>query len=424
MNNISEVAEQVSKERLRQDIETNADFGSIETDQGRGRTVLTGTEANKGARDYLVGRLEDADLDVRIDAVGNIAGRWVPETADGRSNPVALGSHLDSVPNGGIFDGPLGVYSALESVRASQEAGIEPNLPIEVVCFTEEEGQRFSDGLLGSFVSSGKLSVDEALSLTDDEGITLEEALEDIGYHGQGKIEASDWDSWLELHVEQSDRLEKAGVPVGVVTTITGITHCHAEIKGESNHAGSTPMNSRTDALAAASELVLDVESSALDTVSEHSETAVGTVGKLDVEPNATNVIPGRVDMGIDIRDVDYSSMERIVEETRRSLKRLERERDVKTDFQRPLDLKPTPMDERCRKAAHSAGRKAGVGTMDMHSGAAHDTMNVAEVTDTALLFAPSKDGISHSPLEWTDWEDCADATRVLAGTMAQLALE
>ncbi|MDY6765453.1 MAG: Zn-dependent hydrolase [Halobacteria archaeon] len=424
MKDISEVAEHVSEERLRQDIETNADFGSIQTDQGRGRTVLTGTEANKGARDYLVERLEDADLEVRIDAVGNIAGRWLPETADENLSSVALGSHLDSVPNGGIFDGPLGVYSALESVRAAQEADVEFNRPIEVVCFTEEEGQRFSDGLLGSFVSSGKLPVEEALSLTDSEGVTLEEALEDIGYSGQDKIEASNWNSWLELHVEQSDRLEKAGVPVGVVTTITGITHCHAEIEGESNHAGTTPMNRRADALAAASELVLDVESCALDTVSNHSETAVGTVGKLDVDPNATNVVPGRVDMGIDIRDVDYASMERIVKGARKGLKRLERERGVKTEFKRQLDLKPTPMGERCREAAHSAGRKVGVETMDVHSGAAHDTMNVAEVTDTALLFAPSQDGISHSPLEWTDWGDCTNATRVLTGTMAQLALE
>ncbi|WP_227377404.1 Zn-dependent hydrolase [Haladaptatus halobius] len=407
---------EVDGQRLRDDIEANAEFGALDG-EGRGRTVLTGTEANRRAREYFVERLEDARLDVRVDAVGNIAGRWMPESANPEVAAVAAGSHLDSVPEGGIFDGPLGVYAALEAVRTMRDGGVKPTRPIDVVSFTEEEGQRFADGLLGSSVATGHRSVEEALSLTDGR-TTLEDALDTAGFRGKGRIDASDWDAWLELHVEQSERLERAGIPVGVVTTITGITHCDAEIVGEANHAGATPMSERTDALTAASEFVLDVERAAPNV----GETAVGTVGKLDVRPNATNVVPGRVEMGVDIRDVNYEAMNEIVSRARDALDRLEAERGVETRFDREFDLEPTDMSDRCRKAAHEAAEDAGIDTVDLHSGAAHDTMRIADVTDAAMLFAPSRDGISHNPAEWTEWNDCAASTRVLAGALASLA--
>ena len=413
---------EIDADRLRADIETNAEHGAIEVEEGRGRTVLTGTDANRAARETLVERMEDAGLDVTVDAVGNIAGRWTPESADPDAAPVAAGSHVDSVPEGGIFDGPLGVYAALEGVRAMQDAGVEPARPLVVVSFTEEEGQRFADGLLGSSVAVGDRSVEEALAIEDDDGISLEEALSRIGFRGEGRLDASDWEAWYELHVEQDTQLEAENVPVGVVTTITGITHCEAEIVGEANHAGATAMGDRTDALAAASEVVLDVEAAANDVVDTESETAVGTVGSLSVSPNATNVVPGRIEMGIDIRDVEYQSMQTIVEATRASLGVVEADRGVETTFSRPFDLEPTPMSESLRAAAHRAGERAGVRTMDLHSGAAHDTMHVADVTEAALLFAPSVDGISHNPREWTEWADCASAARVLAGAMADAA--
>jgi N-carbamoyl-L-amino-acid hydrolase len=415
----------VDGERLRADLEANAAFGRVETDDpgARGRTVPCGTAANGEARDRLVERMADAGLDVAVDAVGNVAGTWTPASADPDAAPVALGSHLDSVPEGGIFDGPLGVYGALESVRAMRDAGVEPDRPVTVVSFTEEEGSRFADGgLLGSSVAVGDRSVADALALTDADGVTLAEALADVGYRGEGVLDAAGWDAWLELHVEQDSRLERAGVPVGVVTTITGITHCHATVGGEANHAGATPMDERTDALAAASEFVLDVEAAANDVVASSSESAVGTVGSLDVSPNATNVVPGRVEMGVDVRDVVHESMETVVAAAEESLARLERERGVETSLDRPFDLRPTPMSDRVRAAVHAAGERAGIGTLDLHSGAAHDTMHVADVTDAALLFAPSRDGVSHNPREWTDWEDCARATRVLAGATAELA--
>lgn len=412
----------VDTDRLMTDIETSGEFGAIESATGRGRTVLTGTESNQAARSYLVDRLADAHLTVHVDAVGNVVGRWVPDSADSTAQPVAAGSHLDSVPAGGIFDGPLGVFAALEAVRAMQDANRQPARPIEVVSFTEEEGQRFSGGLLGSSVAAGKRSVRDALALTDDDGVTLESALRSIGYRGEGRVDAAEWAAWIELHVEQNIELAAAGVPVGVVTTISGITHCEVTIRGQADHAGATAMGDRTDALAAAAEFVLDIERAARDLVSEGNEAAVGTVGKLSVSPNATNVVPGSVEMGVDVRDVETDSIEAIVDQCRATLTRLEQRRGVETTFDRGLGLVPTPMADRIRMEAHEAADRYGIEVMDLYSGAAHDTMHIAGVTDAGLLFAPSKDGISHNPREWTDPDDCARATRVLAETIAHLA--
>jgi len=424
MSTRGSVHQYVSEERLREDITTNAAFGAISTDDGHGRTVLTGTEASRRAREYLVDRLEDAGLDVRVDAVGNIAGRWVPEGVDPTVQPVVCGSHLDSVPEGGIFDGVLGVYSGLEAVRALQAMDAGLDRPIDVVCFTEEEGARFSNGVLGSSVASGKRSVEDALALEDADGVTLEAALTDIGFRGTGRLDASGWDSWLELHVEQGERLQDAGAAVGVVSAITGTIRCAVEIDGEANHSGSTGMAERTDALAAASELVLEVEAAANEVAAENGDTAVGTVGKLDVSPNAINVVPGRAELGIDVRDVEYESMERIVGRVREHLADLEARRGVETGFERPYDIPPSEMSERCMAALERAVSTVDVPSLSLHSGAGHDTMHIASATETGMLFAPSRGGFSHSPREWTDWSNCATAARVLTAGVANLARE
>ncbi|PSP57076.1 Zn-dependent hydrolase [Halobacteriales archaeon QH_7_66_36] len=431
---MNSVAAAVDTERLREDIETNGQFGAStdqQSEEGHGRTVRTGSEANRRARDRLVAELEAAGCEVRVDAVGNIAGRWTPASADLDAAPVAAGSHLDSVPNGGIFDGPLGVYAALESVRAMREAGVTPARPVEVVCFTEEEGATFADGLLGSSVAAGDRTVDDAHTLRDDDGQSLAAALEAIGYRGDGRLAAADWDAWFELHVEQHTELETAGVAGGVVTDITGITHCAVEIDGETNHAGSTPMAGRADALAAASEVVLDVEAAARElsgadrAVDDPTDpAAVGTVGSHEVAPNATNVVPGHAELGVDIRSTTYESMESLVGTLRETLRRVEAERGVETRVERGFDLEPTSMASRCCDALRAAGERVDVETLGLHSGAAHDSMYVAQVTDAGMLFAPSRDGLSHTPAEWTDWADCAAATRVLATAIADLAAE
>jgi N-carbamoyl-L-amino-acid hydrolase len=413
------IAGHVSEQRLWTDLDRNGAFGAVEG-EGRGRTAPTGSDANRRCREYLLERMADAGLETRIDAVGNVVGRWEPPGASGPA--VASGSHLDSVPSGGIFDGPLGVYAALEAVRAMQAAGADPDRPVEVVSFTEEEGATFGPGLLGSSVAAGARSIDEALAFESREGRTLGEALAATGFRGEGRVDAVEWDSWLELHVEQHTRLEAAGVPVGVVTDVTGITHCTATLEGAADHAGSTPMGpGRRDALAAASEVVLAVEEAA-ERRAEADPAAVGTVGRLDVSPNATNVVPGRAELGIDVRSVDGESVAALVETTEEALAAVEADRGVDTALGRDLDLDPTPMADRVQAAARAAGERAGVATTDCYSGAAHDTVHVARVTDAGMLFAPSRDGVSHSPLEWTEPADCAAATRLLAGALAELA--
>lgn len=411
----------VNRRRLRSDIETNAKFGAIPSDDGWGRTVLTGMDDDRKARQFFSERLRDAGLTVQIDAVGNIVGRWEPESADPDRAPVVTGSHLDSVPSGGIFDGPLGVYAGLESIRTLQEANYEPDRPVHVVSFTEEEGQRFGGGLIGSSVAAGQIDVAEALSIEDSDGIPLGDALADIGFRGDGRITASEWDSWIEVHVEQASKLESESVPVGVVSSIAGLSRCEVEIIGEANHAGTTPMGDRSDALAAASELVLDVENAA-ENGAGVSDTAVATIGKLSVSPNAPNVIAGGVSLTIDIRDIDEDSISTLIETARTSAYQIQQSRDVQVTFEHTWDRPPIRMSDRTRNAITAAANQADVSLRELHSGAGHDTMLIAQVTDASLIFAPSENGISHNPREWTNWEDASRATRVLAGAIADLA--
>jgi N-carbamoyl-L-amino-acid hydrolase len=413
---------EINLERLKQDITETATFGKSESKRGRGRTTLTATEADRRARDYLVNRLESAGLSVRIDPVGNIAGRWTPDSVDATAKPVAAGSHLDSVPRGGIFDGPLGVYGALEAVRSIQEAGVNVARPLEVVSFTEEEGARFKNGLLGSSVATNIRSADSALKLEDNTGAALREELANIGYNGTETIDASDWDSWAEIHIEQDTYLEEAETDVGVIEAIAGLTNCRIKCVGTTDHAGATSMDDRCDPLPAASELVLRLEQIVNSTVDQKSPTAVGTIGEMDVSPNTKNVIPGEIEMIADIRDVQRESIDQIVDYLQGSIREIESERNVSFSFDQYRYTPPRTMSERCVRTAESAAHEQDIICTRMHSPALHDTANVATVTDSVMLFAPSVDGISHSPMEWTDWNDCSTATRVLAETLHRLA--
>lgn len=412
---------QIDTERLRRDIEETAAYGAVESADGMGRTVLTGSEADQSVRERFVDCLHEAGLDVRIDPVGNIAGRWEPPGCDPERAPIACGSHLDSVPRGGIFDGPLGTYGALEAVRAMQDADLSPRRPVEVVSFTEEEGARFGIGTLGSSVLTGAFELESALELTDEDGVTLTERLEEIGFAGDDEIDAREWDSWVELHIEQGTQLTDAGADVGIVDSVTGITNCEVTVRGEADHAGSTPMDERSDALAAASEFVLDLERIGNEFATV-SDAAVATAGEGTIEPNARNIVPECVTLQLDIRDVDHGNMTEMVERCRRSLDRLERDRGVKTTLDRYRDSSPSHLSERCLTAAETAADRRDIETLSLASGAMHDTANVAAVTDSLLLFAPSVGGFSHSPREWTEWEDCATSTALLAETVYELA--
>lgn len=415
---------EVNKHRLRDDLKKNGSFGKVSTSEGHGRTVLTGSKADKEARENFISIIESLNMRTKIDPVGNIAGIWVPDTTDPDADPVTIGSHLDSVPNGGIFDGPLGVFAGIETIRAIQESSYSPTCPIQVVSFTEEEGGRFDTGLLGSSFASGRRNKNEVLSLQDNTGMTLREALHDIGFNGTDDLSPSKWKSWIELHIEQGTVLETAGVSTGIVTAITGITNCKIEIVGEANHAGGTLMHERNDALVAASEFVSQVERIATEISDNESEFAAATVGELDVEPNARNVIPGRVSLSVDVRDINRSVMNNIITRMKKSLSRIENKRGVNTSIMVYRSINPAPMSEKSRKRLNGVAKKSGIEVLNLPSGGGHDTMNINDHTEVGMLFARSKGGVSHSPDEWTSWDDCKKATKILANAVVEMSCE
>jgi N-carbamoyl-L-amino-acid hydrolase len=411
----------IDRERLQVDLLANAEHGGFIADGNRGRTILTGDPADEAVRNRFVARLRDAGLEPRIDPVGNITGRYNPSQGPSDAAPVAVGSHLDSVRRGGIFDGPLGVYAGLEAVRAIDEAGIDLERPIDVVCFTEEEGGRFT-GQLGSAVATGKLAVEKALNLTDDTETTLADRLAAVGYRGEDTIDASGWDAWLELHIEQDTQLENTGVQVGIVEAIASISNCEVTIEGNADHAGATGMFERSDALAAMAEVVAGVEAAGREHALNTDGTAVATVGELSVEPDVRNIVPGEATARLDLRDVTDEGIHALVERVRQVVERVDSERPVDATMEHYRHDGASTLSERCIGAAERAAVEAAVSTMRLHSAGVHDTALVSDVTDAALLFAPSVDGISHNPREWTDWEDCAAATQALARTLVELA--
>lgn len=415
---------EISKERLRDDLLNNGSFGEVSNAKGHGRTVLTGSEADKKARENLINILQCLDMEIKVDPVGNIAGIWVPDTADPNADTVAIGSHLDSVPNGGIFDGPLGVFAGIETIRAIQESDYSPTCPIQIVSFTEEEGGRFGMGLLGSSVVGGQRERNEVLTIEDEDSVTVQEALDSIGFSGTDSLSPSEWRSWFELHIEQGTVLEGAGVSTGVVTAITGITNCKVEITGEANHAGSTLMYERADALVAASEIVEQVNRIATELSYGKSEFVAATVGEFEVDPNARNVIPGRVSLSIDIRDTDESIIQDVIRQIKNVLSRIEDENDVNTSFSTYRSIDPVPMSEKSQSILVNAGETSELETINLPSGGGHDSMNLKNKTEVGMLFARSKDGISHSPHEWTSWDDCKKATQILANAVVDLSCE
>jgi N-carbamoyl-L-amino-acid hydrolase len=330
------------------------------------------------------------------------------------------GSHVDTVPHGGKFDGTAGVLTALEAVRAWNHAGVETERPVEIVVFTEEEGTRFGTGLLGSLVATGQLPIEEALTLEDDDGHTVEEVLDDIGYAGNAEFDPGEASAFVELHVEQGPTLEATDRDVGLVENITGIAHSRVVFTGEANHAGTTSMELRRDAFMGAAEFALDLETAARDHATETA--AVGTVGKVDVSPNGTNVVPGEVRLGVDIRDTDEESRQTLVEGARQRGEEIAAERGLDMQWENLLDVPATPMDDEVVTTLEAACEAAGVDAMRMPSGAGHDAMNVARVAPTGMLFVPSEDGISHSPAEHTSPEELAAGARVLERGLRSLA--
>lgn len=402
----------IRKDRLWDSIQT---LGEIGEGEDGAMIRVTGSDADRRARDTLVRWFEDTGMTVRVDPVGNIVAR-----RDGRTDaaPIVTGSHVDTVPNGGKFDGIVGVLGPLEIVRSWAEDGFEHDRPIEVVVFTEEEGTRFGTGLLGSLVASGKLSPDDALSLTDGDGTTLEETLDRIDYRGDHPFDLSEAAGFVEMHVEQGPLLDDSDSAVGIVESIAGITHHSITFEGEADHAGNTPMDMRRDAFMGAAEFALSLET----LVKEAGEHMVGTVGKASVSPNGTNVIPELVSLGVDIRDGDGDRLDAVVSELREQTAELTARRNLSFEWETHLDVSPSVMNPAIRRELVAAAERCDVDFLELRSGAGHDAMNAQAVAPTGMLFVPSEDGISHSPREYTRPSDLHLGTRVLDSALRELA--
>lgn len=407
-------ARHVRQERLWQTLQNLGEFGR-NPEGGVSRVGFT--EADVAGRAYAIGLMREAGLEVRVDPAGNIFGRRA-----GRDHlPVLLfGSHIDSVPHGGSFDGDVGSLSAIEVIRALNEQKIVTRHPLEVVIWSNEEGGRFYSGLLGSSAAAGILPADVA-NRRDDQGDTLGEWLRRLGGDAprlsEARIAPGLVAGYLELHIEQGAVLDEAKIPIGVVQGIVGISLRTCTATGFANHAGTTPMNRRRDALAAASRAALAVR----EEVRAVPGRQVGTVGWMKIEPGASNVIPGRVTFSVELRDLDAAKVERIGGRILQRFQSIAREENVEISCTQPDLHLPALTDTTFRDAIRSAAQDAGLPTMDLPSGAGHDAQNVARFAPVGMIFVPSSGGISHSPLEYTPPEQAANGAEVLYRALLRL---
>lgn len=386
--------------RLEGDLEEISRFSQA----GPGITRLSFTPEYRKALSYLKEEFEKIGFEVGCDPVGNFMASNV---APGE-RCVALGSHVDSVPHGGRFDGTAGVLCALEVARNV------PNLPLKIFSFVEEEGARFGSGLLGSRCVAGLVSAKELKEYRDPEGTSFHKAAGEAGYSPgevaecQKSLDGVEY--YLEVHIEQGRVLEDAGQELGIVEAIAGVIHASIEVEGRADHAGATPMNLRSDAGLTAAEIVAEVNAAARD----EGGTAVGTVGRLEVHPGALNIIPGRAEVGLDIRDIDEARRDRVAQRVMEFARERGEERGQSITYSEHLCSSPTPMEPMIVAALQSASRRVGISARTMASGAGHDAMMLAGRVPTGMIFVPSRDGISHSPEEFTQTRHLADAVNAL----------
>ena len=390
---------------LEADLEAAARIGA--DDGGVSRFAWTPELAEANA--WFVERLEELGLEAEIDPAGNVLGRW----DDGEGAAVLVGSHLDTVPRGGRYDGALGVLSALEAARSLKRAGASLRRPLWIVSFNDEEGSRFQTGMLGSRAFIGDLDLD------DWRARGVADAMAAAGFDFDRLAEARGIDrvgAYLELHVEQGPVLEQEGVDIGIVTAISGLLGFRVRLIGEANHAGTTPMAARRDALAGASRVVLALR----DECRERGDMTAN-VGILAVAPGGFNVIPGTAEFTIDVRAGDaetFARAERFVLET---LERVAGEEQLELEIAETHRKQPTPLDPELQDLLAAAAEAEGATVLRMPSGAGHDAMVLAKHVPVAMVFVPSRAGISHSPDEYTTPEHCELGARVLARAVERL---
>lgn len=370
------------------------------------------SDEEKKAKALVKTWMSEAGLSVSEDGAGNVFGRLAGKNGKGKA--VASGSHVDSVPNGGNFDGPLGVLSALEVVEAWKETGYTPDKPYEMVIFTDEEGSRFNSGLTGSRAMAGEITEAEMAGLRDYNGETLEEVLGHYGSSLQAfkdaKRDVTEFEMFVEVHIEQGKKLEQANQPVGIVSGIAGPAWLEVEFKGEAGHAGNTPMIGRKDPLVAAAELIQKLP----ELPGKVSDTAVATVGKLEVMPNGINVIPEKVVLHADIRDIQEETRDKLLEMVQQEAAEIAARRGIELFVKQNTKIQPVPIEEGLKEQLAQSLNKFDIKPVSIPSGAGHDAMILGRHIPVAMLFVRSKEGISHNPKEWSSLNDCVTGVHVL----------
>jgi N-carbamoyl-L-amino-acid hydrolase len=407
----------INPRRLRAHIEELSVFG-----RPAGGTFADGvsrvaySDADVAGRAYVRKLMETAGLKTRIDAAGNICGSRAG--SEDSLPPVLFGSHIDSVPNGGNFDGDLGSLAAIEVAHTLHEASAHTRRPLEVVIWQNEEGYAFNNGLVGSRAGAGHLDPGELVAVWN--GMTKADAIRKIGGAperiSEARREKGSFAVYLELHIEQGGTLEKAGMNIGVVEGIVAIDRYDVEVAGFANHAGTTPMSERQDALVAASHLVIAVN----DIVHREPGRQVGTVGQLHVSPNAPNIVPGSVKLVIELRDLDAAKIKRLAAQIQTQAREIAAQTRTQIDVRPAAHHDPAMATPEVQASIERAS--AGLRHMRLPSGAGHDSQAMALLGPMGMIFVPSVGGISHSPKELTRWDDCVRGAEVLMRTVLDWA--
>ncbi|MGV3465656.1 MAG: Zn-dependent hydrolase [Heyndrickxia sp.] len=401
----------VNSERLWTRIQELSLIGQT-SDNGVNRFSYTDVEheANEQVKKYM----KEAGLDVKYDAVGNLIGT-IPGNTD--LPAILLGSHIDTVPNGGKFDGSLGVLTAIEVVQSLQEQNIHLNHPVKVIAFKDEEGSRFGFGMIGSLAVAGNLK-EENLLRKDADGVSLHNAMKKQGYDPRKIHEAKmeDVKLYLELHIEQGKVLEKENVPVGVVTGIAGPLWLKFALSGQAEHAGATPMNQRKDPLVAASLIISETEK-----LAKKYDNAVATVGTLSLTPGGVNVIPGRVEFTIDVRDVQEEVRDQLEKEIKDYAATISAEREIGLSIEELQRVAPVLCSNEIQDTITESIADQGFPVISLPSGAGHDGMQFKDRFPVGMIFVRSQDGISHNPQEFTTKEDAKAGAETMLKTVCKL---
>lgn len=370
------------------------------------------SDNEKTAKRLVQTWMQEAGLEVYEDGAGNVIGRLSGK--DNQSPAIASGSHVDTVPNGGNFDGTVGVLAAIEVAEAWKHTGYTPQKPYEIIVFSDEEGSRFSSGLTGSMAMTGDRDMANQKQLVDYDGKSFEEVLKAYGtslHSFETAIkDLSKLNLFIEVHIEQGTQLEKEHLPVGIVSGIAGPARLDVTFTGEAGHAGSTPMIGRKDALVASGVFLENIS----HLPGKVSDTAVATVGQLNVHPNGANVIPEEVKMTVDIRDIHEESRDNLLNMIADEAKQIAKNHHIGCQVRETLKIKPTPIKQELQNQLSDIIEKHGFNTLYIPSGAGHDAMNMGRHTDACMLFVRSKNGISHHPDEWSTLNDIVTTIHVL----------